>query len=65
MAAYSVTWSSDIKSNVTNELPDPKNLKISSMRFYFDKLVLMLVSGTVNVFKMAAISGHMTTQQQI
>ena len=26
MAANPVTWSSDIKSNITNELPEPKNL---------------------------------------
>ena len=25
MAAYPVTWSSDIKSNITNRLPDPEN----------------------------------------
>ena len=25
MAAYSVTWSSDIKSNIINRLPDPEN----------------------------------------
>ena len=25
MAAYSVTWWSDIKSIITNELPDPEN----------------------------------------
>ena len=31
MAAYLVTWSSDIKYNVTNELPDPENFTISSM----------------------------------
>ena len=28
MAAYLVTWSSDIKSNVTNKLPDPENYNI-------------------------------------
>ena len=26
MATYSVTWSSDIESNITNEFPDPENL---------------------------------------
>ena len=25
MAAYKITWSSDIKSNFTNSLPDPEN----------------------------------------
>ena len=25
MSTYLVTWSSDIKANVTNELPDPEN----------------------------------------
>ena len=28
MAAYAIMWSSDIKSNVTNELPDPENIII-------------------------------------
>ena len=30
MAAYPVTWSSEMKSNITNELPDPENLVNSS-----------------------------------
>ena len=25
MAVYPVTWSSDIKSNITNRFPDPEN----------------------------------------
>ena len=25
MVVYPVTWLSDIKSNITNRLPDPKN----------------------------------------
>ena len=65
MAVYPVTLSSDIKSNVTNKLPDPENLKISIMQFYFDKLEHTFVLGTVNIFKMAAISSHVNTRQQI
>ena len=62
MAAYPVTWASDIKSNVTNELPDPKNFIISSILLYFDELEPTFVPGTVTVFKMTIISGHVTTQ---
>ena len=65
MVAYLVTWSSDIKSNITNKLPDPENLNISSMRFYFDELKPIFVLGTVNIFKIAAVFGHVTTRQQI
>ena len=65
MATYLVKWLLNIKSNVTNKLPDPENLKISSTWFYFDELERTIVLGTVNVFKMATISGHVTTRQQI
>ena len=65
MAAYSDTWALDIKFNVTNELLDPKILKISGRQFYFDELECAFVPGIVNVFKMVAISGHVTTRQQI
>ena len=54
MAAYQVTWSSDIKSNVTNKLPDPENLETSSMWFYFDELEPKFVLCT-KFFKMAAV----------
>ena len=60
MAAYPVTWSSDIKSN---ELPDLESLLNSSTLFYFGELEPKFVSGTVNVFKMTAVSGHVTTLQ--
>ena len=63
MAACLISWLPDIKSNVTNELLDPKNHKISRTRFYFDELERTFVLGIVNVFKMAAISGHVTTRQ--
>ena len=58
MAAYPIMWSSDIKSNVTNELPDSENLSISSMWFYFDELESIFVSGTVKFFKIAAKFGY-------
>ena len=65
MAAYPVTWSLDIKSNIINELPDPENHMYCSMWFYFDEVESKFVSGTVSVFKMAAASNYVTTQQKI
>ena len=58
-----VMWSSDNKSNVTYELPSPKNQISSNTWFYFDELKPTLVSRTVIFFKMAAISDHVTTQK--
>ena len=54
MAAYPVKWLSDIKYDVTNELPDPENLINSSTCFYFDELEPIFALGTVKFFKMAA-----------
>ena len=66
MAAYPVIWSSDIKSNIINELLDPENLKTVSTWFYFDELEPTFVSVTIfYFFKMEAVSSHVTTQQQI
>ena len=61
-AAYHVTWTSDIKSNIINGLPKPENLKISNTRFYFNGLEPTLVSDNVIFVTMAAISGHVITQ---
>ena len=65
MAAYAIMWSSDIKSNVTNKLPDPKNIIIYNTWFYFDELEPIYESGNVKLFNMAAVSDCVTTQQQI
>ena len=65
MAAYAIMWSSDIKSNVTNELPDPENIIIYNTWFYFAELEPIYKLGNVKLFNMAAVSGCVTTQQQI
>ena len=38
IGAYPVAWSSDIKSNIANGLPDPENLTNNCKQLYVDEL---------------------------